>query len=318
MPRKDIDAISETVKANLKVVVLEMVNETTNQNMRDNLLVVVKETIKLEREKTKEDIALMVANVVRKKHERTRAELLSQVSDDVVTSIPLQLTLMYKYERSASHIGSYRVDNFHSRDHEAHHDDDARPEGESSAKRQRTFEHKNFDPRNDDQGINDDEVPFEEVSPKLMAKILGKGMKSGPTIDDLKQMQDALNDMIRSTLKVNLTTPNLIFLGIEEQKPYTITSIPFIGLIYENSKKEKRIMDIDEIPKFCDATLKKVLKNVKKINLDVKHGYADPTPSKDDAEYMVFYERYIEEHVRHRDQMRRGESYVNGRPLRQR
>ncbi|GKC81478.1 hypothetical protein Tco_1137195 [Tanacetum coccineum] len=86
-----------------------------------------------------------------------------------------------------------------------------------------------------------------------------------------------------------------------EQKPYTITSLPFVGLIYENSKKEKRIMDIDEISKFYDATLKRVLKNVKKINLDVKHDYADPTLNKDDAEYMVFYKRNIEERLRHRD-----------------
>ncbi|GKF64399.1 hypothetical protein Tco_0187847 [Tanacetum coccineum] len=101
-------------------------------------------------------------------------------------------------------------------------------------------------------------------------------------------------------------------------KPYTITSLPFVGLIYENNKNEKRIMDIDEIKKFCDATLKRILKEVKKINLDVKHGYADPTLSKDDAEFMVFYEEYIKERLRHRDQMRRWESYVNGRPLQQR
>ncbi|GJX75365.1 retrovirus-related pol polyprotein from transposon TNT 1-94 [Tanacetum coccineum] len=46
-----------------------------------------------------------------------------------------------------------------------------------------------------------------------------------------------------------------------------------IGLIYENNKKEKRVIDNKEILKFCDATLKKVLEKVKKFNLDVKHGY---------------------------------------------
>nr|GEU99660.1 retrovirus-related Pol polyprotein from transposon TNT 1-94 [Tanacetum cinerariifolium] len=46
-------------------------------------------------------------------------------------------------------------------------------------------------------------------------------------------------------------------------------------------------MDIDEINKFCDAILKRVLKNDKKINLGVKHGYADPALSKDDAEFMA-------------------------------
>ncbi|GJT31253.1 hypothetical protein Tco_0911528 [Tanacetum coccineum] len=91
-------------------------------------------------------------------------------------------------------------------------------------------------------------------------------------------------------LKVNLTAPKLTFLGVEEKKPYAITSLPFVGLIYENSKKEKKIMDIDEILKFCDAMLKRVLNEVKKINLDVKHGYANPPLSKDDAEFMVFYE----------------------------
>ncbi|GJU20129.1 putative reverse transcriptase domain-containing protein [Tanacetum coccineum] len=73
-----------------------------------------------------------------------------------------------------------------------------------------------------------------------------------------------------------------------------------------------------KIPKFCDATLKRVLKVVKKINLNVKHGYATPDLSNQDAYLMVFYEEYIQERLRHRDQMRRYESYVNGRPLQQR
>ncbi|GJY57921.1 hypothetical protein Tco_0457813 [Tanacetum coccineum] len=67
-------------------------------------------------------------------------------------------------------------------------------------------------------------------------------------------------------VKVNLTAPNLIFPSIEEKKLlYIITSASY-WLIYMNSKKEKRIMDIDEISKFCDATLKRLLKAVKKIN----------------------------------------------------
>ncbi|GKG03130.1 hypothetical protein Tco_0310766 [Tanacetum coccineum] len=41
-----------------------MVNETTDQNIRDSLPMVVKEAIKLEREKTKADIDLMVVDAV--------------------------------------------------------------------------------------------------------------------------------------------------------------------------------------------------------------------------------------------------------------
>nr|GEU36183.1 retrovirus-related Pol polyprotein from transposon TNT 1-94 [Tanacetum cinerariifolium] len=86
-------------------------------------------------------------------------------------------------------------------------------------------------------------------------------------------------------------------LSTESQSYCTNTHIP--------CKKEKSYMNIDEISKFCDATLKRVLEKVKKINMDVKHGYADLALSNDDAEFMRFYEEYIQECLRHHDQMRR-------------
>ncbi|GJT46667.1 hypothetical protein Tco_0955382 [Tanacetum coccineum] len=116
-------------------------------------------------------------------------------------------------------------------------------------------------------------------------------------------------------LKVNLMAPKLTFPSIKEKKSYTITSLPFVGLIYDNIKKVKRIMIVDEIPKFCNVMLKRVLKEVKKINLNVKHGYANPPLNKEDAEFMVLYKEYILECLRHQDPMRCWDSYVNGRPL---
>ncbi|GKA05537.1 hypothetical protein Tco_0684657 [Tanacetum coccineum] len=86
-------------------------------------------------------------------------------------------------------------------------------------------------------------------------------------------------------------------------------------MIYENNKKEKRVMILKEVPKFCDATLKMVLEMLKKYNKDVKYGYADPSPSDADARYLQFYEEYIKERLKNHDQIRRWEIYVNGRPL---
>ncbi|GJZ69198.1 hypothetical protein Tco_0632748 [Tanacetum coccineum] len=348
MPRRDMDAIGKEIKDTLKEVVHKMVDETTNQNIKDNLTMVVIEGIKLEWEKTKADIASMVA----------------------------ELALMYKFGKPTPNVDPCRVDTFCSRDHEDHHDDDARPEGEISTKRQRTSEHstftrgesslqtmeesnpssssaqeqqEDFDPWSEDQGTDDDEVPSEEVSPELLAEVLGKGI----TTDDLQRMQYALNDMMRS--RCDLGEEHQYHL--DQMKSYTESQIKSlwdqqshirrqlkkrddpeevysekrivdlikvqfdqgygkikyqetgilkslnvfirsyviwerfhgyqlgleIGLIYENCKKEKRITNIDEILKLCDATLKRVLEKVKKINLDVKHGYADPALSKDDA-----------------------------------
>nr|GFB60983.1 hypothetical protein [Tanacetum cinerariifolium] len=95
-----------------------------------------------------------------------------------------------------------------------------------------------------------------------------------------------------------------------------ITFDPLVCLIYKNNKKEKRVMNIKEIPKFCDAILKKGCGEGERFNLDVKHGYA--YLNKDDARHMMFYEEYIQERLRHREQMRRWESYVHERTLEQR
>ncbi|GKE35972.1 hypothetical protein Tco_1455294 [Tanacetum coccineum] len=64
-------------------------------------------------------------------------------------------------------------------------------------------------------------------------------------------------------IKVNLTASTLSFPGIEAHEPYSIVDKPTMGLIYLNNKDEKRVMYLEEIIKFCDATLERVLKEVK-------------------------------------------------------
>ncbi|GKC64335.1 hypothetical protein Tco_1096933 [Tanacetum coccineum] len=60
---------------------------------------------------------------------------------------------------------------------------------------------------------------------------------------------------LMNSLITFIRTPTLTFPGIEEHAPYTIVDEPQIGLIYLNSKDEKRFMYLEEIVKFCDATL---------------------------------------------------------------
>ncbi|GJZ75870.1 hypothetical protein Tco_0640335 [Tanacetum coccineum] len=62
-----------------------------------------------------------------------------------------------------------------------------------------------------------------------------------------------------------------------------------------------------EIHKFCDATLKRVLEGLKSYNKNVKHGYVTPSLSKEDVEYLQLFEEEIEELLKHRDQMRHWE-----------
>ncbi|GKD13593.1 hypothetical protein Tco_1198000 [Tanacetum coccineum] len=60
-------------------------------------------------------------------------------------------------------------------------------------------------------------------------------------------------------IKINLNAPTLIFPGIEECNPFSIVDKLTMGLIYLNSKEEKRVMYLIVLSKFCDATLEKAV-----------------------------------------------------------
>ncbi|GJS27123.1 hypothetical protein Tco_0487743 [Tanacetum coccineum] len=77
--------------------------------------------------------------------------------------------------------------------------------------------------------------------------------------------------------KVNLIAPTITFHGIEKYKMFSIVFKPVYGIIYKNNKKENRVMRHQEVHKFCDATLKRVLEGSKSHNNDVKHGYETPS-----------------------------------------
>ncbi|GKA39467.1 hypothetical protein Tco_0732018 [Tanacetum coccineum] len=115
--------------------------------------------------------------------------------------------------------------------------------------------------------------------------------------------------------KVNLTAPTISFPGIEKHKIFSIIHEPVYGIIYKNSKKEKRVMRHSEVHKFYDATLNRVLKWLKSYNNDVKYGYIQRDITKEEVEYLHLFEEEIEERLKHRNQMRHWEMYVNGRPL---
>ncbi|GJU34467.1 hypothetical protein Tco_1182821 [Tanacetum coccineum] len=116
-------------------------------------------------------------------------------------------------------------------------------------------------------------------------------------------------------IKVNLTAPTLTFPGIEEHAPYKIVDEPRMGLIYLNGKDEKRVMYLEDIVKFCDATLEKVLNEVKLIMFKSKFLKKPPLLGELDQDIMKAYEREISKRLSHRQQMRRWESFMNGRPI---
>ncbi|GJX86314.1 hypothetical protein Tco_0337088 [Tanacetum coccineum] len=59
----------------------------------------------------------------------------------------------------------------------------------------------------------------------------------------------------------------------------------------------------------------KVLEGLKSYNNDVKYGYIQRDLTEDEVEYLKLFEEEIEVRLKYRNQIRRWEMYVNGRPL---
>nr|GEV69285.1 hypothetical protein [Tanacetum cinerariifolium] len=115
--------------------------------------------------------------------------------------------------------------------------------------------------------------------------------------------------------RVNLTALTLTFPGIEAHEPYSIVYKPNTCLIYLTNKYEKWVMFMVEIVKLCDATLERVLNEVK-LRIFQNHFWKKPPRLGElDLDIMKAFEREITKHLRHRQQMRRWESFVNGRPI---
>ncbi|GJR46449.1 hypothetical protein Tco_1314552 [Tanacetum coccineum] len=88
-----------------------------------------------------------------------------------------------------------------------------------------------------------------------------------------------------------------------------------MGLIYLNSKNEKRVMYLVEIVKFCNATLEKVLKEVKLKIFQSEPWKKPPLLGEIDRDIKRAFEREITKRLKHREQMRTWESFVNERPI---
>ncbi|GJR10131.1 hypothetical protein Tco_0792783 [Tanacetum coccineum] len=113
------------------------------------------------------------------------------------------------------------------------------------------------------------------------------------------------NGCIVSITKPDYKNLNYEWQGIEEHDMFSIIYEPVHGIIYKNSKIEKRVMRHTEIHKFCDATLNRVLEGLKSYNNDVKYGYVQKDLTKDETEYLKLFKEEIEERLKHQRQMRR-------------
>ncbi|GKB49430.1 retrovirus-related pol polyprotein from transposon TNT 1-94 [Tanacetum coccineum] len=104
-----------------------------------------------------------------------------------------------------------------------------------------------------------------------------------------------MNGKVPDYAKTGLLWSLSVFIRrVKKHKMFSIIYEPVHGIIYKNSKKEKRVMRHSEIHKFCDATLIRVLEGLKSYNNDVKYGYVQKELTNDEVEYLKLFEEEIE------------------------
>ncbi|GKB01114.1 hypothetical protein Tco_0829158 [Tanacetum coccineum] len=107
----------------------------------------------------------------------------------------------------------------------------------------------------------------EDVTPELIAEFQNID-KRVPTIFDHARMEATLRDCL-SNLSRNAKEYAYHLEQSTKHVPYIIVDEPQMGLICLNSKDEKRVMYLEELVKFCDATLEKVLNEIANAEIGI-------------------------------------------------
>ncbi|GKC01453.1 hypothetical protein Tco_0987589 [Tanacetum coccineum] len=211
--------------------------------------------------------------------------------------------LKRKFEKTSTSNTSCKDDEFHSQRNDDHQEDDALPEGEKRVKDKRLL--KEWDAWVEETIIDEDENGNTEEKKYILSihKIHAERFPEANLEEKINRwrVHDFLLGIKSYQVKVNLTAPTLTFPGIEAHEPYSIIDKPTTGLIYLNNKDEKRVMYLVEIVKFCDATVEKVLKEVKLKIFQSEPWKKPPLLGELDRDIMGAFEREITKRLSHRE-----------------
>ncbi|GJZ04930.1 hypothetical protein Tco_0538205 [Tanacetum coccineum] len=298
----------------------ELTVSTTNDLMKESLLKMVTDAVNQERESSQAVVSALISQELATHAPKIIEELFRIHMQDTV----LNDVLKAKFEKSLASGGSCKDDAFYKHGHDEHQGDDAPLEGEKSAKRQKTS--KDWDAWVDTPVIDEDEVIPEDETLKLIDEFQNVD-KRVPTIFDRERMEDTIkymlsnqfrdveeyayhleqaqnyleNQIVWESRQEDLKRPKpyaLVFykgtrMNLQACDPFSIVNKSTTGLIYLNIKNEKIFMDLEELLKFCDATLEKVLKEVKMKIFETKFLKKAPLLGNLDLKIIKAYEREI-------------------------
>ncbi|GKE07596.1 hypothetical protein Tco_1399614 [Tanacetum coccineum] len=132
-----------------------------------------------------------------------------------------------------------------------------------------------------------------------------------------KRVEDVQMGVESYQTKLNLTKPQLMEGCLHYFTPYTIINHP-LGVVYEGVNNRKRLMRDNELHKFCDGTLNKVLSKLQIILRNNRLGYDNEgmekyTWTKEDEKKTKKFMDKIKKTLKERRRFRRLELFVGRR-----
>nr|GEW81344.1 zinc knuckle CX2CX4HX4C [Tanacetum cinerariifolium] len=257
--------------------------------------------------------------------------------------LPIWLALKIKFEGLTT-ANTHRRSFFIRQRNQDDPYDDALPKGENSAKRQKTSEHGTYVMGESSSGqANESESDLStSVDEAKLRKVVAEMLRQRCTSGDehqchIDEMQNFLENYIvwesrKEILSLPFPQKPILVVSYQRDLKAPAQSLVNQDLLYlkkGNSGPENFVLSLhnlhqkynnlgkkqqerhQEIHKFCDATLKRVLEGLKSYNNYMKHGYVTPSLSKEDVQYLQIFEEEIIERLKHHDQMRRWEIPLN-------
>ncbi|GKB08208.1 hypothetical protein Tco_0836492 [Tanacetum coccineum] len=287
------DHLQEVMVKSLPIMVdthiKEQVKKQVPKQVRDQVPVYVAEGLILERQKTKEEMEQMIAKAILQERGNIQAKISSQIQKAIDNQIPSQVD-------APSAVRPRDQDDPH---------DDAHPEGENSAKRQKTSEYEayvsgesssgqvneeergpstlgnqeqedDYDFWTDSYASDDDEIPSKQVSQDIMEEV-------SLTIDEAK-----LKKMADEMLRQRCTSGDDHQYHIDQMKNFLKNpKAPALSLINQDllylkkgsSGPEKIVLSLHKFPAIIfnnddieERTSRWVNKSVKKFNPYARYG----------------------------------------------
>ncbi|GJS76411.1 hypothetical protein Tco_0726292 [Tanacetum coccineum] len=282
MPRRNFNMIAQRLQEMMLDSLPKLVDDRIKGILKTQVPLHVAQGLILEREKSQAEVAKMIDDAIQQERENLRTTISSQVNDAIANHIPSQTVVR-------------------PRDQEDPHDD-AHPEGENSAKRQKTSKHgtfvsgessyaqdyesepglstsgnqdqlDDFDFWTDSYATDDDELSTDKVSQELVEEL-------SQTVDEVK-LHKVVNDMLRQRFSPHPQRPTPVIQSCQRDPNALALSLVNQDLLYlkkGSSRPEKIVMSLykflavifldDDIE---ERTSRWVKKYVKKFNPDTQY-----------------------------------------------